>query len=634
MDLADRLCNELFRWIEKQEECAEHLMDLAKELEEMTTAMTAGQLVGNTATVLGSAALIGSGIATFLTGGLAAPLLVISAGITAGVGTVASVTFKLLDSWKSSKSMKDAEKTSGEIEKIWRNIESLQKKLSEEYKSQDLAKDFSFDEVQCEITARMLRAMGKRSGRYLPLSYLTRILRNDGMYRDRYQGFVVGKEFITCVSTLLVFTGFYLIFVNTATKKGAKHVLTTVIKTGMATMKTLLKGTSQAAGGAIGLVFALPDLIDNCEKLFKGENQTDASSYLRKKATEIRVAVKKIKKQLNELQEMLNEIPETECHVDLATEMCGNQTYIRGTVCMEYKQTKKQDRKVQEFIFLSTKDMGETKITSTSKLKSDDKSNKNKRQKRQSCQKKPRQKKVRLPRIAMSNLRSLPNKMEEIKEMMQYDDLFSCDLMFFTETWLNNNSAPISLDGYESIRIDRDPQLTQKRRGGGLIVFVNKAWATDVQVETLMNTQDYELMVVSIKPHGHPKGAPPLIFIHVYVPGPNFKKAAAEIAGFFYDALEEWCDSSVFLLGDFNRSDMTPYLGTMEQYVTCPTRYNNTLDLCYGNVPGAYICVCKRPLGRSDHNVIIMIPKDQYDPCKDGECTYNHTNRSEQWKEE
>ncbi|KAG7328173.1 hypothetical protein KOW79_008117 [Hemibagrus wyckioides] len=365
MDLADRLCNELFRWIEKQEECAEHLMDLAKELEEMTTAMTAGQLVGNTATVLGSAALIGSGIATFLTGGLAAPLLVISAGITAGVGTVASVTFKLLDSWKSSKSMKDAEKTSGEIEKIWRNIESLQKKLSEEYKSQDLAKDFSFDEVQCEITARMLRAMGKRSGRYLPLSYLTRILRNDGMYRDRYQGFVVGKEFITCVSTLLVFTGFYLIFVNTATKKGAKHVLTTVIKTGMATMKTLLKGTSQAAGGAIGLVFALPDLIDNCEKLFKGENQTDASSYLRKKATEIRVAVKKIKKQLNELQEMLNEIPETECHVDLATEMCGNQTYIRGTVCMEYKQTKKQDRKVQEFIFLSTKDMGETKITST-----------------------------------------------------------------------------------------------------------------------------------------------------------------------------------------------------------------------------------------------------------------------------
>lgn len=54
-------------------------------------------------------------------------------------------------------------------------------------------------------------------------------------------------------------------------------------------------------------------------------------------------------------REMLNQIPEMECHIDLAQEMLGCQIYTRGTICMEYKQTKKQDRKLQKFIFLCTK---------------------------------------------------------------------------------------------------------------------------------------------------------------------------------------------------------------------------------------------------------------------------------------
>ncbi|GAA6108690.1 uncharacterized protein LOC125146069 [Tachysurus ichikawai] len=189
MGVEEELINELLQWMEKQEECAELLMNLAKNLEDMTKAMTTGQLLGNTATMVGSALLVGTGIATFLTGGLAAPLLVTVAGVTAGVGTATSVTCKLLESWKSSNTMKNAEKTAGEIKKIWKHIESLQEQLSEEC---ELTNDF--DEVQCEITAKILRAMAKRNGRDLPQSSLTYLLRNDHTYFHTHQSFVQSKE--------------------------------------------------------------------------------------------------------------------------------------------------------------------------------------------------------------------------------------------------------------------------------------------------------------------------------------------------------------------------------------------------------------------------------------------------------
>ncbi|KAK0136843.1 hypothetical protein N1851_026972 [Merluccius polli] len=44
------------------------------------------------------------------------------------------------------------------------------------------------------------------------------------------------------------------------------------------------------------------------------------------------------------------------------------------------------------------------------------------------------------------------------------------------------------------------------------------------------------------------------------------------------------------------------------QYVSCPTRLNKTIDLCYGSVKGAYKSVALPPLGSSDHNTILLTP--------------------------
>ncbi|XP_052406475.1 uncharacterized protein LOC127952155 [Carassius gibelio] len=658
MGVADELCEELFRWIDQQERCADHLKALATELEDMREAMTAGQLVGNTATVLGSAALVGTGIATILTGGLALPSLALAAGITVGAGTATSLILTLVEKWKSSETMKNAEKTADKIWQIQKNIERLKEKLQKECESEGFEVSSS-DDVQCEITARILRALAKRSGRDLPLSRLRHLLRSDGLYTNHtYLGFYIDFAFFRTIGSFIAYLGYSAIFLKTAATKGQKYYAPLLVKVTKemadVSLKAVLKGTGQAAGGIFGLILTFPDLIDNCEELIKNKHQTEASTYLKTKAKEILETVKKLKKPLNELQEMLNQIPEMECHIDLAQEMFGSQIYTRGTICMEYTQSQKQDTKTQEFILLCTKDIGVTKNCSTGKHKSGD--NKNKRRKKEATstidrslnqerklaflRKPPHKSKTkvkkfqfRLPKIMMSNVRSLPNKIEELQEMMEDVENINSDLMFFTETWLNRNSPSISFEGYRSYRVDRDARLTQKRRGGGLMVLVNEAWATDVEVENIIITPDYELMVVSIRPHDHPEDAPPLTFIHVYIPpGTNMSQAARDIAGVYYDVLEQYPGGPVFLLGDFNRCDIT-HLLDLEQYITCPTRYSNTLDQCYGNVPGAYRSECSPPLGRSDHNVIHLIPKkksDGSDPSKDEKCTHDSTKSRKQ----
>ncbi|KAK3520935.1 hypothetical protein QTP86_002084 [Hemibagrus guttatus] len=268
MDVEDEQCDELLGLIEKQEQFADHLMDLATKLEEMTKTMTKVQVLGNTATVVGSVALVGVGIATYFTVVLA-PLLVKTVGVVASLGTATSLTCTILELWKSNEAMKNAEKTSNEIKEIW-------KKVGE---SQDL-KGLPSDEVGSKITATILKAVVKTT-----------------MKKAAKKGtkFAVKKG------------------VKYAAANGVKSASLLVTNEGTSVaLKTMLKGTGKVAGGAFGLVFTLPDMIENCEKLYKDKHETDASSYLRKTANEIRDAVKQLKKRLNELEKMYDETSDTE----------------------------------------------------------------------------------------------------------------------------------------------------------------------------------------------------------------------------------------------------------------------------------------------------------------------------------
>ena len=65
--------------------------------------------------------------------------------------------------------------------------------------------------------------------------------------------------------------------------------------------------------------------------------------------------------------------------------------------------------------------------------------------------------------------------------------------------------------------------------------------------------------------------------------------------------------SAIIVLGDFN--DPSFALNDFSQYVTCTTRLDNTLDLCFSNIANAYnTCYKRDPLGISDHHCVLLRP--------------------------
>lgn len=210
-----------------------------------------------------------------------------------------------------------------------------------------------------------------------------------------------------------------------------------------------------------------------------------------------------------------------------------------------------------------------------------------------------------LPTLILTNARSLQNIMLELTALVKYNrDFNRANLICITETWLTETTDDINLDGYSLIHLDRDSVKSTKAIGGGLCMFVNSRWAKNITVRETHCSAHYELLTVSFRPYCLPREFVQITVILVYVPGPNFALAAEGIAASYNRALCNSASDPVFLLGYFNKCDVSTLLPNLEQYITCPMRLVKTLDKCFGNVEGAYVPRLHPPLGRSDHNVI------------------------------
>ncbi len=79
-----------------------------------------------------------------------------------------------------------------------------------------------------------------------------------------------------------------------------------------------------------------------------------------------------------------------------------------------------------------------------------------------------------LPSIHLANLRSLPNKMDELLLLTRTNKDFSnCAALCFTETWPSKTipDNALHLPGYQLFRSDHITELTGKTRGGGLCFY-------------------------------------------------------------------------------------------------------------------------------------------------------------------
>lgn len=67
------------------------------------------------------------------------------------------------------------------------------------------------------------------------------------------------------------------------------------------------------------------------------------------------------------------------------------------------------------------------------------------------------------------------------RSQMEYQE---CSLMCFKEIWLHQDipDDKVSIEGYQTVRADRDYTRSGKRKGGGLAVLVNNRWCNPAQI--------------------------------------------------------------------------------------------------------------------------------------------------------
>ncbi len=98
------------------------------------------------------------------------------------------------------------------------------------------------------------------------------------------------------------------------------------------------------------------------------------------------------------------------------------------------------------------------------------------------------------------------------------------------------------------------------------------------------------------------------IIIAVYVaPSANTDVACDVLHSVTSRLLTQHPQALLLISGDFNHASPSSPLPTFPQYVTCHTRDNKILDLFNANPKEAYTTPLP-PLGRSDHNLVHLLP--------------------------
>ncbi len=215
-----------------------------------------------------------------------------------------------------------------------------------------------------------------------------------------------------------------------------------------------------------------------------------------------------------------------------------------------------------------------------------------------------------LPSIHLANLRSLPNKTDELLLTCKNKDFSNSAALCFTETWLSEiiPDNALHLQGYQLFRSDRITELTGKTRGGGLCFYINECWCSDVTTLKKMCSPNLEALFINCKPFYSPREFSSFILVNVYVPPDACVSAAMQQLAEQISETEQRYPDSLLILGDFNKANLSREMPKYRQHLTCPTRDSNILDHCYTIIKDAYHSVPRAALELSDHCLVHLIP--------------------------
>ena len=215
-----------------------------------------------------------------------------------------------------------------------------------------------------------------------------------------------------------------------------------------------------------------------------------------------------------------------------------------------------------------------------------------------------------LPSIVFGNVQSVRNKIDEclasVQHLREYRDV---NLLCLSESWLTEDDGDPDLPGFTVVRLDRTREDTGKSRGGGVCMFVSDKWCTNITVKEKVCCENIELLTVALRPFYLPREFNQLFVTVLYIhPKADAKVACSMVAEVVHRLASQSPDAPCLVLGDFNHCKLNQTLPHFKQYVKCPTHKDKTIDLCYGNIHGAYSSKPLPCLGRSPHNMVQLVP--------------------------
>ena len=106
-----------------------------------------------------------------------------------------------------------------------------------------------------------------------------------------------------------------------------------------------------------------------------------------------------------------------------------------------------------------------------------------------------------LPSVLLANVQSLDKKIDELRARISYQrDIKNCNVLCFTDSWLNNDMNNIQLAGFTLFRQDRTA-ASGRTRGAGLCIFVNNIRDTKSKEISRFCSSEVEYLMISCRPH-------------------------------------------------------------------------------------------------------------------------------------
>lgn len=214
-----------------------------------------------------------------------------------------------------------------------------------------------------------------------------------------------------------------------------------------------------------------------------------------------------------------------------------------------------------------------------------------------------------VPSLVLTNTMSLVPKIDEVRHFVLDKDP---DLVFITETWLKDqiDSNQVDIPEYNMAYKNR---YTSSH--GGVCLYIKNSIQFNVLAE--VQSPEFEVLWVKIRPNRLPRGIPCIITATIYHPPTSNDKLLLDYLTVSLVKLEsQYPGCGIILGGDFNHLNINRilYQFKMKQLVKINTRGNNILDLIITNIPQYYEkdnLQSFPPFGLSDHNVLLLTPKDR-----------------------